>query len=103
MLVMVTRNRSMIELDELDQRILEQMQLDSSLTNQELASRVHASPPTCLRRVRRLVEEGVIHKQVAILDPEKLGHTLTAIIEVTLDVQTAEQMDQFEANAVKEE
>jgi Lrp/AsnC family leucine-responsive transcriptional regulator len=103
MLFMVTRNRSMIELDELDQRILEQMQLDSSLTNQELASRVHASPPTCLRRVRRLVEEGVIHKQVAILDPEKLGHTLTAIIEVTLDVQTAEHLDQFEANAVKED
>lgn len=47
---------SLPELDDLDLRILEQLQDDNSLTNQELASRVHASPPTCLRRVRRLVE-----------------------------------------------
>lgn len=49
---------SLPELDDLDRRILEQLQEDSSLTNQELAQRVHASPPTCLRRVRRLVDEG---------------------------------------------
>lgn len=92
-----------IPLDDLDRRILQQMQADSSLTNQELASRVHASAPTCLRRVRRLIDEGVIEKQVAILDPDKLGHTLTAIIEITLDVQTAEFLDQFEANAAKDD
>lgn len=85
-------------LDELDLRILEQMQADSSLTNQELARRVHASAPTCLRRVRRLVEAGVIEKQVAIVNPAKVGNSLTAIIEITLDVQTAEQMDGFEAS-----
>lgn len=101
--IMIKKSRSAIELDELDLRILAQMQLDSSLTNQELASRVHASPPTCLRRVRRLIDEGIIEKQVAILDPEKLGHTLTAIIEVTLDIQTAEYQDQFEATATKED
>lgn len=100
---MIKKNRTTIELDELDLRILAQMQVDSSLTNQELASRVHASPPTCLRRVRRLVDDGIIEKQVAILDPEKLGHTLTAIIEVTLDIQTAEYQDQFEATAAQEE
>lgn len=83
-------------LDDLDRRILDQMQRDSSLTNQELAARVHASPPTCLRRVRHLVETGVIVRQVALLDPEKLGATLTAIVELTLDVQTAEQMADFE-------
>ncbi|KAA0890780.1 Lrp/AsnC family transcriptional regulator [Pusillimonas sp. ANT_WB101] len=85
-------------LDDLDLRILEQMQADSSLTNQELASRVHASAPTCLRRVRRLVQEGVIEKQVAVLNPVKVGNSLTAIIEITLDVQTAEQLDAFEAS-----
>ncbi len=57
------------ELDDLDRRILEQLQEDCSLTNQDLALRVHASPPTCLRRVRRLVDEGVIDRQVAILAP----------------------------------
>jgi Lrp/AsnC family leucine-responsive transcriptional regulator len=79
------------------------MQNDSALTNQDLANRVHASAPTCLRRVKRLIDEGVIEKQVAILNPEKIGHGLTAIIEITLDIQTAEFLDQFEAGIIAEE
>lgn len=93
---------AIVELDDLDRRILDQLQHDSALTNQELAARVHASPPTCLRRVRRLVETGVIARQVAILAPEKLGSTLTAIVEVTLDVQAAESLDAFECSLVDE-
>jgi Lrp/AsnC family transcriptional regulator, leucine-responsive regulatory protein len=85
------------DLDDLDRRILDQLQTDASLTNQELAEKVHASPPTCLRRVRRLRELGIIEKQVAILDPARLGSSLTALVEVTLDVQAAERMDEFEA------
>ena len=86
----------MFELVELDKRILQQLQRDSSLTNQELAEKVHASAPTCLRRVRSLQENGVIQKQVAIVDPQKTGSTLTAIVEVSLDVQTAEANTAFE-------
>lgn len=89
-------------LDDLDRRILNQLQIDASLTNQELAEQVHASPPTCLRRVRRLEEAGVIEKQVAILDPAKLGSTLTAMVEVTLDVQAAESLAAFEARMLDE-
>lgn len=92
-----------VVLDELDRRILRQMQSDSSLTNQELAGRVHASPPTSLRRVRRLVDQGIIEKQVAILNPDKLGPALTAICEITLDIQSAEFMDKFEAAMATEE
>jgi Lrp/AsnC family leucine-responsive transcriptional regulator len=88
--------------DDLDRRILNQLQHDASLTNQALAERVHASPPTCLRRVRRLTELGVIAKQVAILDPSKLGSTLTAIIEVTLDIQSAEHLQMFEETVSRE-
>lgn len=91
-----------IELDELDIRILEQLQVDAALTNHELARRVHASAPTCLRRVRRLRETGVIEKQVAIVNPNKVGNTLTAIIEVTLDVQTTENLHAFEERAAAE-
>jgi Lrp/AsnC family leucine-responsive transcriptional regulator len=83
-------------LDDLDRRILDQLQQDASLTNHALAERVHASPPTCLRRVKRLNALGVIAKQVAILDPEKLGVVLTAIVEVTLDLQSAEHLQLFE-------
>jgi Lrp/AsnC family leucine-responsive transcriptional regulator len=85
-----------ITLDDLDVRILNQLQKDASLTNQALAEVVHASPPTCMRRVRRLTEAGVIEKQIAIVAPSKVANTLTAIIEVTLDVQSAEKLLQFE-------
>lgn len=85
-----------IAIDELDARILNQLQKDANLSNQDLAERVHASPPTCMRRVRRLREAGIIEKQVAIIAPEKISNTLTAILEVTLDVQSAEKLLQFE-------
>ena len=88
--------------DDLDRRILAQLQQDASLTNQALAECVHASAPTCLRRVRRLTRLGIISKQVAILDASKLGHSLTAIVEVTLDVQSAEHLEQFESTMRKE-
>jgi DNA-binding Lrp family transcriptional regulator len=68
------------------------MQQDASLTNHELAQRVHASAPTCMRRVKRLIEEGVIARQVAILAPEKVGAGLTAIVEITLDQQATERL-----------
>lgn len=90
------------ELDDLDRRILSQLQEDCALTNQELATRVHASAPTCLRRVRRLVDAGVIARQVAILAPEKLTHSLTAIVEITLDVQAAEHLEAFERSLIGE-
>jgi Lrp/AsnC family leucine-responsive transcriptional regulator len=86
-----------LDLDDLDRRILNALQADASLTNNELAVAVHASPPTCLRRVKRLREAGVIARQVAILSPEKVGAGLTAIVEITLDRQGAEQVDEFEA------
>lgn len=92
----------MTALDELDKRILQTLQLDASLSNQELAQRVHASPPTCLRRVHRLRKEGVIAKQVAILSPEKVGAGLTAIVEITLDHQATEHQIAFEQLMLKE-
>lgn len=84
-------------LDELDRRILNTLQTDASHTNAELAELVHVSPPTCLRRVKQLTDNGVIERQVAIVDPAKVGARLTAIIEITLDVQAAERLDEFEA------
>jgi Lrp/AsnC family transcriptional regulator, leucine-responsive regulatory protein len=85
-----------IQLDEVDRRILNVLQIDASHTNAELAELVHVSPPTCLRRVKQLTENGVITRQVAIVAPEKVGVRLTAIVEITLDVQAAERMDEFE-------
>lgn len=87
-------------LDQTDLLLLAALQDDASLSNVALAERVHVSPPTCLRRVKRLVEEGWIERQVAILSRDKLGHGLQAIVEVTLDRQGAEHLDAFEVRAV---
>lgn len=83
-------------LDDLDRRILNVLQVDAAQTNAEVAELVHVSPPTCLRRVKQLRENGVIARQVAIVAPEKVGSHLTAIVEITLDVQAADRMAEFE-------
>jgi len=90
-------------LDVTDLRILAVLQVDAALTNHALAERVHVSPATCLRRVKQLVDRGVIERRVALLSPEALGHGLTAIVEVSLDRQSAEAMTAFEARAVAED
>jgi Lrp/AsnC family leucine-responsive transcriptional regulator len=76
---------------------LNALQVDASQTNAELAAAVHVSPPTCLRRVKQLRESGVIQRQVAIVAPEKVGPSLTALVEISLDIQAAERMAEFEA------
>lgn len=83
-------------LDDLDKRILMTLQDNAARTNQELAELVHASAPTCLRRVKRLEETGVIARRVAVLNPEKVGAGLSAIVEITLDVQSSERLVAFE-------
>ena len=91
-------------LDLTDLKLLEALQSDASLTNQALAERVHISPPTCLRRVKRLHEAGLIERQIALLSPDKLsvllGHGLSAIIEITLDRQDAGHLEAFEQKVV---
>jgi len=65
-------------------------------------SEARSAPATALRRVRRLVEQRVIERQVAIVSPAAFDTGLTAIVEVTLDRQGAERLDAFEARAVAE-
>ncbi len=90
-------------MDEIDLKLLDIIQTDASVSNQALAARVHVSPATCLRRMKRLDDAGVIERRVAVLSPEKLGHGLTAIVEVTLDRQSADALAAFEARAVAED
>ena len=91
-----------MDFDATDIRLLELLQTDASLSNQDLAERAHTSPATALRRVRRLVDEGVIERRVALLNPHLLGEGLTALVEITLDRQGAEHLQAFEYRAVAE-
>ena len=91
---------NIIDLDETDLRLLEALQTDAAPSNQTLAAQVHITPPTCLRRVKRLRDAGLIEGEIALLSPDKLavtlGHGLTAIVEITLDRQGTEHLDAFE-------
>ena len=86
-------------LDAIDRRLLDLLQTDASRTNQALAEAAGVSPATALRRVRRLVESGVIERQVALVAPRLFDEGLTALTEVSLDRQGAELLDAFEARA----
>ena len=95
------------DLDALDLQIMGHLQEDASLSNLSLAEKLHISPPNCLRRVKRLCEGGWIERQVALLNPMRLGaslgHIVSALVEVTLDKQGAEHLDAFEAKAVADD
>lgn len=88
------------EINETDLRLLRLLQKDSSVSNLALAELAFLSPATCLRRVKRLRESGLIAREVALLDNDRvatlLGHGLTAITEITLDRQNSESHDRFE-------
>ena len=93
-----------ILLNDIDIKLLNAMQNDASLSNQALAERMHISPPTCLRRIKRLRDAGLIERQITLLNPDRLavitGYGLTAIVEITLDRQGAEYLDAFELRVV---
>ena len=83
--------------DRLDRRILTELQQDGGLTNQALAERVGLSPSPCLRRVKALEDAGVITGRVTLLDRKKLGLSLTALIQISMDRHTPERFANFES------
>ena len=84
-----------MQLDEIDRRILRELQKDGRLQNNELARRVGLSPSPCLRRVRLLEEAGVIDRYVALLNPAKIGMGLTVFARVWLTGQDSKTVDRF--------
>jgi DNA-binding Lrp family transcriptional regulator len=84
------------KLDEIDLKILREIQADGRITNVELAKRVGISPPPCLRRVRTLEEEGYIQGYRGLLDPRKLGFDVTVFASVHLSSQADADLKAFE-------
>ena len=85
-----------MHLDAVDLRILTELQQDSSLSNVELARRVHLSPSPCLMRVKHLESEGVIQRYVALCDTKSLGLGLNVFISITLKEQSRKALAEFE-------
>lgn len=95
------------KIDSIDRKLLSFIQQDASISNQALAALVHVSPATCLRRMQRLREAGVIDRQVALINPWALAEAtgqppaLTCFVEVSLDRQDAQSLQAFEDAAMQ--
>jgi Lrp/AsnC family leucine-responsive transcriptional regulator len=89
-------SRQKMQLDAIDLKILAQLQEDSSLTNVELARRVHLSPSPCLMRVKALEAAGVIERYVALANARALGLGLNVFISISLKEQSRESLAEFE-------
>jgi Lrp/AsnC family transcriptional regulator, leucine-responsive regulatory protein len=85
-----------MNIDPYDKAILQRLQRDGRISNQDLAETVNLSPSPCLRRVRRLEEEGIIEGYSARLNARKLGLKLMAFIQISMDRHTSERFARFE-------
>ncbi len=92
-----------MNLDTTDLRILQELQHDSSLTNIELAKRVHLSPSPCLTRVKALEAHGVIDRYVALLNPKQLGLNLSVFISISLKEQSKSALAEFEQRIAEQD
>jgi Lrp/AsnC family leucine-responsive transcriptional regulator len=83
-------------MDATDREILRLLQDDGRLTNAALAERVHLSPSPCLRRLKRLEDDGVITRYRAIIDLRRVGHGLTVFVEIKVEGHTDETATQLQ-------
>ncbi len=86
----------MIDLDAIDRKILNLLQSDGRMTNADLAERIHLSPSACLRRVRRLEDEGVIENYVMLVAQAAIGKPASIFVEITLSGQNEDTLQAFE-------
>ena len=92
----------MITLDDLDHRILHALQDQADRSNLEIAHLIGLSPAATLRRIKRLKDQGVIERVVAVLNPQAVGAGLLAVVEVSLERQGEHALQAFAALACKQ-
>jgi Lrp/AsnC family transcriptional regulator, leucine-responsive regulatory protein len=90
-------------MDRIDRKLLNLLQRDASRTNADMADEVGLSPSSCLRRIRRLGQTGIIDRIVAILNPAKAGRMLKALVTVELKLHGEQHMRRFLDLAISEE
>lgn len=85
-----------IKLDRTNIRLLAALQLNANLTNQELSELVHLSPSACHGRVRALERAGVIRRYITDIEVDRLGRTISAFVEVSLESHKLADFRAFE-------
>ncbi len=91
----------MRELDRIDREILVALQKNARLPNKELAERLGIAQSTCLERVRRMIEEGILHGFHAWVSPKEVGIGLQAIVAIRLTRHSRELVEAFRAHALE--
>ena len=89
--------RNIQELDAVDRAIVEELRQDARLSNTELAHRVRLTPAPCLRRVKRLEQEGVITGYHARVDPTAAGRPFEVTVSVEITMNDQATVDEFES------
>lgn len=87
----------MAALDAIDRNILRLLRLNARISNAKLASEVGLSPSACLRRIKLMEQAGVIRGYTALVDTSQAEATIAVIINITLERQTEDHLDRFEA------
>ncbi len=85
----------MMEIDDIDRRILNLLQQDARLTVQEIADKVGLSASPCHRRMRRLEESGIITKTIALVDQKAVGLPVSVFVSIKLERQKEEDLERF--------
>ena len=86
----------MAKMDDINQKILQELSRDARQSNLNLAERVGLSPSACLRRVQDLERAGVIKSYRAVIDPAKVGLGFLAYVTVGLNSHTKSAQEAFE-------
>lgn len=82
-------------MDATDRKILSLLQEDATLSIESIASKVHLSSTPCWKRIRRLENDGVIEKRVALLNPDKVGAGVTVFVAVKTNQHNRKWLDNF--------
>lgn len=92
----------MHELDKLDKNILNILQDNAAIPLKELAAAVHSSPATCQRRIAKMLENGIIRRQAALVSPQAVGRGISVFVQVELERQHHNIQEAFERAILKE-
>lgn len=84
-------------LDAIDRKLLSQLQRDASLSHAELAERVGASTASCWRRIRALEADGILGRQVRLVDPARVGRTVTILCQIRMKSHAPDMVEAFES------
>ena len=84
-------------MDRTDAKILEFLQTNAGLSNKEIAEKIGMDEKTCAARIKVLEADGVILQRVALLDPNKVGASMTAFVAITTPEHSQGWLDQFQS------